>query len=185
MAFMMCGTHLDREVHTAGDRSDLVQQGIGSYPQTLRNTGKGSGRAPKTSTKATFTTKSATEKETSSQQQEGDKDLGDKDTSEDRNNQQGQHTGGNNPDDSGSDSSSDSGSSSPSSVKSILQPCNNKQEGQLANSIEQEQWELTTGISIAPGQRKLLKQLKRIKIEVPENFDSSERKLRYLQYLDE
>ena len=32
MAFMMCGTHLDREVHAAGDLSDPVQQGIGSYP---------------------------------------------------------------------------------------------------------------------------------------------------------
>ena len=32
IACMMCGTHLDREVHAAGDLSDPVQQGIGSYP---------------------------------------------------------------------------------------------------------------------------------------------------------
>ena len=42
MAFMMCGTHLDREVHTAGDSLDPVPQGIGSYPQTPGNKGKGS-----------------------------------------------------------------------------------------------------------------------------------------------
>ena len=30
MGFMMCGTHLDREVHPAGDVLNLVQQGIGS-----------------------------------------------------------------------------------------------------------------------------------------------------------
>ena len=35
LAFMMHGTHLDREVHAAGDLSDLVQQGIGSYWQAL------------------------------------------------------------------------------------------------------------------------------------------------------
>ena len=83
---MMCGTHLDREVHTAGDLSNPVQQGIGSYPQTPRNKGKGSGRAPKTSTKSIFTTESATEQGILSPQQEGDKDSGDKDTREDRNN---------------------------------------------------------------------------------------------------
>ena len=31
MAFVMYGMHLDREVHAAGDLSDPVQQGIGSY----------------------------------------------------------------------------------------------------------------------------------------------------------
>ena len=64
MAFMMFDTHLNRKVHTAGDLSDLVQQGIGSYPQTLRNKGKGSGRAPKTASKTTFTILLATEKGT-------------------------------------------------------------------------------------------------------------------------
>ena len=67
MAFMMCGTHLDRKVHSAGHLSDLVQQGIGSYPQTSRNKSKGSGRVPKTSTKTTFTSESATEQGTSLQ----------------------------------------------------------------------------------------------------------------------
>ena len=86
MAFMMCGMHLDSEVHTAGDLSDPVQQGIGSYPQTLRNKGKDSGRALKTSTKTIFITKSATKKVTLLQQQERDKDLGNKDTREHRNN---------------------------------------------------------------------------------------------------
>ena len=57
----MCRTHLDREVHSVGDLSDLVQDGIGSYAQTPRNKGKGSGRAPKTSIKTTFTTEPATE----------------------------------------------------------------------------------------------------------------------------
>ena len=61
MAFMMCGRQLGREVHTAGDSSDLVQQGISSYQQPPRNIGKGSDRVPKTSTNTTFTTKSATE----------------------------------------------------------------------------------------------------------------------------
>ena len=65
---MMCGTHLDQEVHTAGDLSDQVQQGIGSYPQTTRNEGKRSGRAPKTSTKTTFTTESVTKQVTLAQQ---------------------------------------------------------------------------------------------------------------------
>ena len=64
MGFMMYRTHLDREVHTAGDILDPVQQGIGSFPQTPRNKGKGSGRAPKTSTKTTFTSESATEQGT-------------------------------------------------------------------------------------------------------------------------
>ena len=50
MAFMICGTHLEKEVHTAGDLSDLVLWGIGSYLQSPRNKGKGSGRALKTST---------------------------------------------------------------------------------------------------------------------------------------
>ena len=88
IAFMMSGTHLDREVHTAEDLWDPVQQGIGSYLQTLRNKAKGSGRAPKTSTKTTVTYKSATEKGTCLQQQEGHKDSGDKDTRVDRNIQQ-------------------------------------------------------------------------------------------------
>ena len=56
MAFMMCGMHLNSEVHAAGDLSDSVQQGMGSYLQTPLNKGKGSGRALKTSTKTTFTT---------------------------------------------------------------------------------------------------------------------------------
>ena len=43
MALMMCRTYLDREVHTAGDLSDPIQKGIGSYPQTPRNEGTGSG----------------------------------------------------------------------------------------------------------------------------------------------
>ena len=109
MEFMMCGIDLDRQAHTAGDLSDPVQQGIGSYQQTPRNQVKGSSRAPKTSTKTTFTTESATEKRTLLQQQEGDKDSGDKDIREDRNKQQGQCTGGNDIDNSGSDSSSYSG----------------------------------------------------------------------------
>lgn len=37
MVFMMCGMHFDREVHAAGDLSNLFQQGIGSYPQTPRH----------------------------------------------------------------------------------------------------------------------------------------------------
>ena len=52
-------------------------------------------------------------------------------------------------------------------------------------SVEQEQWESTTGISIPPGQKKLSKQLKGIKIEAPENLDSLERKWTDSQYLDE
>ena len=67
IAFMMCGMNLYREVHTAGDLLDLVQQGIGSYSQTPPNKGKGSSRAPKTSTKTTVTTESATEQGTLSQ----------------------------------------------------------------------------------------------------------------------
>ena len=68
LAFMRCGTHLDREVHTAGDVSDPVQQGIGSYLQTPRNQGKGSGKVPKTSTKRIFTSESVTKPGTLSQQ---------------------------------------------------------------------------------------------------------------------
>ena len=86
MVFMMCRTQLDREVHTAVDLSDLVQQRIGSYLQTSLNKGKGSARAPKTSTKTTFTSESATEQGTLSQQQEVDKDSGNKNTTEERNN---------------------------------------------------------------------------------------------------
>ena len=139
MLFMMCGMHLDRDVHTVGDLSDLVQQGIGSYPQTPQNKGKGSSRLPKTSTKATFVTELAIEQGTLSQLQEVEKDSGDKDTREDRNNQQEQCTSGNDPEDSGSDSFSDSGSSSVSSVQNMLRPRNNNQRGLSAKSIEQEQ----------------------------------------------
>ena len=153
--------------------------------QTPRNKGKSSGRAPQTSTKTTFTTELASEQGTSSQQQEGDKDLGDKNTREDSNNQQREHTGGNDQDDSGSDSSSNSGSSSASSVKSILRLRTNNQRGQRAKSVEQEQWESTTCISFPPGQKKLSKQLKGIKLEAPENLDISERKCTHSQYLDE
>ena len=135
---MRCGTHLDQEVNTAEDLSDPVQERIGSYPQTPRNKCKSSGRVPKTSTKTIFTTESATEKQTSSQQHDGDKDASNKDTRKDKNNQQGQCTGGNDPDDSGSDSSRNRISSSTLSVKSILQPQNNNQRGQCTKSVEQE-----------------------------------------------
>ena len=127
MAFMMHGTHLDKEVHTAEDLSNLVQQGFGNYSQTSRNKGNGSDRAPTTSTKITFNTESATKQVSSSQQHEGDRDTHHKNTREDRNNQQGERTGGNNPDDSNSGSSSHSGSSSTSLVRSILQLRNNNQ----------------------------------------------------------
>ena len=180
----MCRMHLDREVHTAGHLLVLVQQGIGSYPQTPWNKGKDSSGAPKTSIKTIFTTKSATEKGTSSQQHEGDKDSGDNDTSEDRNNQHGLRTGGNDPEDSGSDTSSNSGSSSTSSVNSILRPHNNNQQGERAKSVEQEHWESTTGILILLGQKRLLKHLKGIKIEAPENLYRSEKKWTDSQYLD-
>ena len=83
MACMMSGTHLDREVYTAGHLSGPVQKGISGYLHIPRNIGNGSGRAPKTSTKTTFTTQSATEEGILSQQQEEDKDLGEKDTRED------------------------------------------------------------------------------------------------------
>ena len=63
----MCRTHWDREVHTAGDLSDPVQQGIGSHLQTPRNKSECSSGAPKTSTKTTFTSESATEQGTSLQ----------------------------------------------------------------------------------------------------------------------
>ena len=55
MAFMMYAIHMDRQVHTAEDLLDPVQQGIGSYSQTTQNKGEGSNRASKTSTKITFT----------------------------------------------------------------------------------------------------------------------------------
>ena len=51
--------------------------------------------------------------------------------------------------------------------------------------MEQEQWKSTTGISIRPGERKLSKQLKGIKIETPENWDSSDKKWMDSAYLDE
>ena len=151
MAFIMCRRHLDKEVHTAGDLSDVVQQGIGYYPQTIRNKGKGSSRARKTSTKTTFTTELATEQGTLSQQQGGDKDSGDKDTTEDINKLQGQCIGGNDPANHGSDGTSDCGSSITSSVNSILWPRNNNQLRQYAKSVELEQGELTTVVSIPPG----------------------------------
>ena len=120
MLFIMCRMHLYSKAHTAGDLLDPVQHGMGSYPLSPRNKGKGSSRALKTSTKTTFTTQSVTEQETSLQQPGGDKDSGNKDTRDDRNNQQGQRAGANDPDDSASDSSNNSGSSGTSSVKSIL-----------------------------------------------------------------
>ena len=70
-------------------------------------------------------------------------------------------------------------------LNSILWPRDNNQRGLHAKSAEQEEWELTTGISIRTGQEKLLKQLKGIKIEASENLNSSERKWTDLQYLDE
>ena len=62
----MCRTHMYKEVHTAGDLSDLVQQGISSYTQTLQIKGKGkdSSRVAETSIKTICTTKSATEQRT-------------------------------------------------------------------------------------------------------------------------
>ena len=65
MAFLVCSMHLDREVHTAGDLSDPVQQGFSSDPQTSQNKGNGSGTVLKTSSKTIFTTESATKQETS------------------------------------------------------------------------------------------------------------------------
>ena len=138
MAFMKCGMYLDREVYTARDLSDPGQKEIGGYLQTPRNKGKGSCRAANTSTKTTFTTKSATKWGTLLQQQKGDKDSGEKDKKEDRNNQQGQRIGRNDPDNIVSDSSSDSRSSSASLVRSILRLQNNNQRGQYAKSVEQE-----------------------------------------------
>ena len=64
MAFMMCGTHLDREVYTAGDLWDPVPNRIGRYSQPPQNKVKSSSRAAETSTKTTFTTESATEQVT-------------------------------------------------------------------------------------------------------------------------
>ena len=78
MAFMMCGTDLNREVYTSGDLLYAVQHGIGIYAQTLQNKGKSSGRAPRTSTKTTFTIESVTEQGTWPEQQDAVKDLGDK-----------------------------------------------------------------------------------------------------------
>ena len=129
MAFITCETNVYRELHTAGDLSDPVQQGNYSYQQTPRNKGKGSSSAPKTSTKKTLAHLSATEQGTLLQQNEGDKDSGHNDTGEDRNYQLGQPTGRNDPDDSGSDSSNNSRFSGTSSLKSRLQPCNNNQQG--------------------------------------------------------
>ena len=82
---------LDREVHTARDVLDPVQQGIASYLQTLEtnNNGQGNDRVTKTSTKTTFTTRSATEQRTLVQK-EGDQDSKDQDTGEARNNLQEQ-----------------------------------------------------------------------------------------------
>ena len=54
MACMICRTYLEREVHSAGDLLDLVQKGIGSYLQTLRNKGKGSGEEAKTCNGMTY-----------------------------------------------------------------------------------------------------------------------------------
>ena len=123
----MCRIHLDRKVHTAENLSDLFKQGIGRYLETPQNKGKGSGRVPKMSTKITFTTKSVTKQGSSVQQQEVDKDSRDMDTREDRNNQQGQRTGGNDVADSGSDTSRHRGSSSSSSMRRILQRRKNNQ----------------------------------------------------------
>ena len=155
----MCTMYLDSKVHAIVDLLDLVQQGINSYPQTpqTKGKGKGSSRAPKTSTKTTFTNQSATKQGTSLQQQEVDKDSSVKDKREDRNNQQGQRTGRDDTDYSGSDTSSDSGSSSTSSIRSILCPQNNNQYGQCVKSVEQEEQELTTGISIPSRQKKMSK----------------------------
>ena len=66
-----------------------MQQGIGSYLQTPQNKNKGSGRAPKTSTKTTFTTELAEKKGTLLQQLEGDRNSGYEDTREEMNNQHG------------------------------------------------------------------------------------------------
>ena len=68
IAFMMCQMHLGREVYTAGDLLDPVQQGISSSLQTPQNNAQSSGRAPKTSTKTIFTTESATKQGTLLQQ---------------------------------------------------------------------------------------------------------------------
>ena len=65
MVFIICGTHWDKEAHTAGELMYLVQQGIGSYPQNLRNKGKGSGRIRKTLTNRNLTTESAIKQGTS------------------------------------------------------------------------------------------------------------------------
>ena len=67
MGFVIYGTHLDREVHAAGDLLDLVPNQIDSYVQTpqMKGEDKGSRRVSNTSTKTTFTTKSATVQGTS------------------------------------------------------------------------------------------------------------------------
>ena len=82
----MCGIYLDREVHTARDLLDPVQQGIDSYPQTPWKEGKDNNREPEISTKTTFTTKLATQQGISLQKYKGNNNLSDKATREDRNN---------------------------------------------------------------------------------------------------
>ena len=176
MAFMMYRRHLVSQVHTAGDILDSVQQGIGSYTQTSQHKSNRSRSEAKTSSKTTFTTEAAIKQGTLSEKQELDDDLGDKNTREERNNQQEQHKGRNDCDDSESDSSNTSRSSSTWLVKCMLRPRTNNHRGQFAMSVEQEKWESTTGASISPGQKKLSKQLKGIEIAAPENLQRSGRK---------
>ena len=70
--FMMCGTTLNWNVHTAVDLSDSIPQWIGSYPCTQLNKGKSGSSAPQTIPNTTFTIESATKQGILSQQQEGD-----------------------------------------------------------------------------------------------------------------
>ena len=86
MALMMCRTYVERNKYTAVDLLDLGQQEIRSYPQSLRNKSKGSGKALKSLSKTRFTSKSTTEQGTLSQQHEEDNVFGDNDKREKRNN---------------------------------------------------------------------------------------------------
>ena len=69
-------------------------------------------------------------------------------------------------------------------MRSILQRQNNKQRIQYGKSVEHEQWQSTTGISITAGHKRVLKQPKGIKIEGLEKSECAERKWTDSQYLD-
>jgi len=190
MSFMLCGQHLLLPV-VPGQFEDP--------PIAKRPKGQDRKDPPETPTKQ----RSAPEVSTGSQTgivpedniEERTSDTGNPNNGEDDEDQppplgRGTTAGGGDHD--GYDSSSSSGSSSSGSSvhshRSIRKPKKEvkkiKKRTDRGKTLEEQQWETTTGIVTSETSSKMSKWMKGIKIDAPENLNSGDKKWQDLQYLD-